>query len=62
MGMPKVIGAQVEEMVNGANLSFGLYPMLTAGACLAINAHASEELKSAYLPNMYAGSGPVPCA
>ncbi|WP_287028022.1 acyl-CoA dehydrogenase C-terminal domain-containing protein [Pseudomonas sp. UBA6310] len=55
MGMPKVIGAQVEEMVNSANLSFGLYPMLTAGACLAINAHASDELKDAYLPNMYAG-------
>ncbi len=56
MGMPKVIGAQVEEMVNAANLSFGLYPMLTAGACLALNAHASEELKAAYLPNMYAGT------
>ena len=55
MGMPKVIGAQVEEMVNSANLSFGLYPMLTAGACLAINAHASDALKDAYLPNMYAG-------
>ena len=55
MGMPKVIGAQVEEMVNGANLSFGLYPMLTAGACLAINAHASDELKATYLPNLYAG-------
>ena len=55
MGMPKVIGAQVEEMVNSANLSFGLYPMLTAGACLALNSHASEELKQKYLPNMYAG-------
>ncbi|WP_324732156.1 acyl-CoA dehydrogenase C-terminal domain-containing protein [Pseudomonas paeninsulae] len=55
MGMPKVISAQVEEMVNSANLSFGLYPMLTAGACLSINAHASEELKEQYLPNMYAG-------
>ncbi|WP_223547800.1 acyl-CoA dehydrogenase C-terminal domain-containing protein [Pseudomonas sp. A-B-19] len=55
MGMPKVISAQVEEMVNSANLAFGLYPMLTAGACLSINAHASEELKAAYLPNMYAG-------
>ena len=53
--MPKVVSAQVEEMVNSANLSFGLYPMLTAGACLSINAHASEELKAAYLPNMYAG-------
>ncbi|WP_241285846.1 acyl-CoA dehydrogenase C-terminal domain-containing protein [Pseudomonas aeruginosa] len=55
MGMPKVISAQVEELVNSANLSFGLYPMLTAGACLALNAHASDELKDKYLPNMYAG-------
>ena len=55
MGMPKVIGAQVEEMVNAANLSFGLYPMLTAGACLSILNHASEALKAQYLPNMYAG-------
>ena len=29
--------------------------MLTAGACLALNAHASDELKDKYLPNMYAG-------
>ncbi|MCM2331816.1 MAG: acyl-CoA dehydrogenase N-terminal domain-containing protein, partial [Pseudomonas sagittaria] len=55
MGMPKVIGAQVEEMVNSANLSFALYPMLTAGACLAILNHASEELKAQYLPAMYEG-------
>ena len=55
MGMPKVVSAQVEEMVNAASLSFGLYPMLTAGACLSINAHASEALKQRYLPNMYAG-------
>ncbi|RAM72319.1 acyl-CoA dehydrogenase C-terminal domain-containing protein [Pseudomonas inefficax] len=55
MGMPKVISAQVEEMVNASSLSFGLYPMLTAGACLSINAHASEALKEKYLPNMYAG-------
>ena len=55
MGMPKVISAQVEEMVNSASLAFGLYPMLTSGACLSINTHASEELKAMYLPNMYAG-------
>ncbi|QXI38890.1 acyl-CoA dehydrogenase C-terminal domain-containing protein [Pseudomonas xantholysinigenes] len=55
MGMPKAISAQVEEMVNASSLSFGLYPMLTAGACLSINAHASEALKEQYLPNMYAG-------
>ena len=56
MGMPKAISAQVEEMVNSASLSFGLYPMLTAGACLSINAHASQELKDRYLPSMYAGT------
>ncbi|NIE76663.1 acyl-CoA dehydrogenase [Pantoea sp. Ap-967] len=55
MGMPKAISAQVEEMVNASSLAFGLYPMLTAGACLSINAHASEALKARYLPNMYAG-------
>ncbi|TRX75107.1 acyl-CoA dehydrogenase C-terminal domain-containing protein [Pseudomonas mangiferae] len=55
MGMPKAISAQVEEMVNSANLSFGLYPMLTAGACLAINVHGSDELRQRYLPNMYGG-------
>ncbi|QKE63508.1 acyl-CoA dehydrogenase C-terminal domain-containing protein [Aquipseudomonas campi] len=55
MGMPKVIGAQVEEMVNSASLSFGLYPMLTAGACLSILNHASEALKAQYLPPMYEG-------
>lgn len=55
MGMPKAISAQVEEMMNSASLAFGLYPMLTSGACLSIYAHASEELKQKYLPNMYSG-------
>ena len=54
-GMPKMLTAQVEEMVQGANMSFGLAPMLTAGACLSINAHANADLKKTYLPNMYDG-------
>jgi len=56
MGMPKAVSAQVEEMINSASLAFGLYPMLTSGACLSINTHASEALKQAYLPNMYSGA------
>ncbi|MBK8970290.1 MAG: acyl-CoA dehydrogenase C-terminal domain-containing protein [Hahellaceae bacterium] len=55
MGMPKTIGAQVEEMIQSANISFGLYPMLTAGACLALDAHGADELREKYLPNMYSG-------
>jgi len=56
MGMPKSLVAQVEEMMQGANMAFGLCPMLTAGACLALHAHGSEELKQRYLPKMYDGS------
>ncbi|MBX8501241.1 acyl-CoA dehydrogenase C-terminal domain-containing protein [Pseudomonas cichorii] len=55
MGMPKVVSAQVEEMLNSGSLAFGLYPMLTTGACVSINTHASEELKAIYLPNMHSG-------
>lgn len=55
MGMPKVLGAQYEEMLYSADISFGLYVCLTSGACLAIDAHASEELKEKYLPKMYSG-------
>ncbi len=55
MGMPKTLVAQFEEMMQGANMAFGLAPMLTAGAALALNAHGSQELKEKYLPNMYSG-------
>lgn len=55
MGMPKMLQAVVEEMTQSASISFALYPMLTAGACLALSAHASEELKQTYLENMYSG-------
>lgn len=55
MGMPKMLGAQYEEMLYSADISFGLYACLTSGACLAIDAHASEELKNKYLPKMYSG-------
>ena len=55
MGMPKSVSAQVEEMINSSSLAFGLYPMLTSGACVSINAHASEELKATYLPKLYSG-------
>jgi hypothetical protein len=55
MGMPKTLVAQFEEMLQGANMAFGLAPMLTAGACLSLDAHGSQELKEKYLPNMYSG-------
>lgn len=54
-GLPHTLQILVEEMVCSANLSFGLFPGLTRGAAEAIQAHASEELKRKYLPNLIAG-------
>ncbi|MBR9729019.1 acyl-CoA dehydrogenase C-terminal domain-containing protein [Shewanella intestini] len=55
MGMPKMLGLLVDEMGYSACNSFTLYGSLTAGAALCINAHASDELKSTYLPALYSG-------
>ncbi len=55
MGMPKMLAVQFEEMLYAAGSSFALYSALSAGACLAIDAHASEALKNTYLPPMYQG-------
>ncbi|NKB33413.1 MAG: acyl-CoA dehydrogenase [Pseudomonadales bacterium] len=55
-GMPKVLSAMIEEMFFGANSSFCLYTILTTGATLTLNQHASDELKQTYLPKMLAGT------
>ncbi|PWB30555.1 acyl-CoA dehydrogenase [Pseudomonas sp. SDI] len=55
LGMPKMLAVQFEEMLYAANCSFSLYSALSAGCCLAIDAHASDELKARYLPPLYSG-------
>jgi len=55
MGMPKTLGVQLEEMLAASNLSFSLYPILSAGSALLLNAHASEAIKQTYLPKLYSG-------
>jgi alkylation response protein AidB-like acyl-CoA dehydrogenase len=55
MGMPKMLAVHVEEMLYAANSSFTLYSVLSSGACLALDTHASAELKDSYLPPMYEG-------
>ena len=61
-GMPKMLTLLFEEMMFAANSSFTLYPSLCYGACLAIDKHASEALKQAYLPSSMKGPGQAPCA
>lgn len=55
LGMPKMLSVHFEEMLYGSNSSFALYSVLSSGACLAIEAHASEDIKRLFLPPMYEG-------
>ena len=55
MGMPKVVSAFMEEMLCSTDISFALYPILTAGAALSLAKHGSEELKQRYLTKLYSG-------
>ncbi|MBH9577809.1 acyl-CoA dehydrogenase [Inhella proteolytica] len=55
-GLPKVIAAACQELVNSANLSFALCPLLTDGAIEALLTAGSDELKTRYIPKMIDGS------
>jgi alkylation response protein AidB-like acyl-CoA dehydrogenase len=54
-GLPKTIGAACGEMLNAANLSFALCPLLTDGAIEALLTAGSDELKATYLEKMVSG-------
>ncbi len=54
-GLPKTIGAACGEMLNSANLSFALCPLLTDGAIEALLTAGSDELKAIYLENLVSG-------
>ena len=54
-GLPRLLSALVDEMWNGANLSFALCPMLTRGAVEAIELRGSDALKRTYLPKLVSG-------
>lgn len=54
-GLPFIAQLWLDEMVSAVDLSFGLFPGLTRRAAEAIAAHASDELRTAYLPRMVSG-------
>ena len=54
-GLPHGLSAACTEMWNGANLAFGLCPLLTAGGIEALSAHGSDELKARYLEKLVSG-------
>ena len=54
-GLPYGMAFPVQEMWQGANMSFGLCPLLTQGAVEAISHHGSDEQKAKYLPKLISG-------
>ena len=54
-GLPASLEIAVTEMVTSANVAYSLQPLLTSGAIQAIDAHASDELRTTYLPKMITG-------
>ena len=54
-GLPKTIGFACTEILNSANLSFALCPLLTDGAIEALLTAGSPDQQQAYIPKMVAG-------
>lgn len=54
-GLPRLLNAACYEMINAANISFALCPLLTDGAIDALIVAASPELKERYIPKMISG-------
>ena len=54
-GLPKTIGAACNEILNSANLSFALCPLLTDGAIEALLTAGSDAQKATYLNKMVQG-------
>jgi 3-(methylthio)propanoyl-CoA dehydrogenase len=54
-GLPKSIASPCIEMLNAANMSFALCPLLTDGAIEALLTAGSPEQQRQYLPNLVSG-------
>ena len=54
-GLPKALEIAVFEMVQAANMAFGLCPMLTLAAIEALALHGTDRQKSLYLPKLISG-------
>ncbi|NOE27616.1 acyl-CoA dehydrogenase [Ruegeria sp. HKCCD6157] len=55
MGLPMAVTTAVNEMMSAACLSLQLAPLMAQGQIEALEHHASDELKSLYLPKMISG-------
>jgi alkylation response protein AidB-like acyl-CoA dehydrogenase len=54
-GLPHVLNGVLFEMLSAANHGWTMYPGLLHGAYACLSAHATEELKERYLPQLVSG-------
>jgi hypothetical protein len=54
-GLPRALEVAVFEMVQSANMAFGLCPMLSLAAIEALAAHGTDRQQSLYLPKLVSG-------
>ncbi len=54
-GLPKTIGTGCAEMVQAANVSFALCPLLTDGAVEALLVAGTEQQKQLFIPRLLSG-------
>jgi len=54
-GLPWAVAMALAELWQGANLSFGLCPLLTQGAVELLQAHGTAAQKATFLPKMISG-------
>ncbi len=54
-GMPRTVALAAGDYFNGANYAFMMYPGLTHGAALLVEAFGTERQKKRFLKNMYTG-------
>ena len=54
-GLPKAVQIAVSEIVQAANMAFGLCPMLSLAAIEALSLHGTERQKRIVLPKLVSG-------
>lgn len=54
-GLSHALQFLTDEIISASNMSFGLFPALTRGACEVIKLYATDEIKEKYLPNLISG-------
>jgi 3-(methylsulfanyl)propanoyl-CoA dehydrogenase len=54
-GFPQLADMAVQEMLQSANLSFGLMPLLTNGVVHALELYATDDQKARFLPHLVTG-------